>query len=72
VDDTILTGADEGIEEFVQECHRAFKTRDLGNPRLFLGIQIEQRGNKVILYQRNYIRRILSASIPPRIPWLPR
>ena len=72
MDDIILTGTDESIEQFVQERSRAFKTRDLENPRLSLGIQIEQRGNKVILYQRNYIGKSLSASIPPRIPWLPR
>ena len=41
VDDLILTGTDEGIEEFVQECTKAFKTRDLGFLKLFLGIRLE-------------------------------
>jgi reverse transcriptase-like protein len=68
VDDIILTGTDEGIEDFVQECSREFKTRDLGNPRLFLGIQIERQGNKVILHQRNYICRILERFDAPKDP----
>ena len=44
VDDILLTGTDEGIEDFVKECSREFKTRDLGTPKLFLGLQIERRG----------------------------
>ena len=35
------------------------ETRDLGNPKLFLGIQIERRKDKLIIHQRNYIRRLL-------------
>jgi hypothetical protein len=44
-----------------------FTTKDLGNPRLFIGIQIEQRGSKVILHQR-YIRRVLERFDAPRDP----
>jgi Reverse transcriptase (RNA-dependent DNA polymerase) len=59
VDDILLTGTGEGIEDFVKECSREFKTRDLGNPKLFLGIQIERHKDKLIIHERNYIRRLL-------------
>lgn len=39
-------------------CSRKYKTRDLGAPKLYPGIQIECGKDKVIL-QRNYVRRIL-------------
>jgi hypothetical protein len=59
VDDVILTGSDDGIEEFVKECTKEFKTRDLGSLKLFLGIRLERQEDKVLLHQRDYIRRIL-------------
>ena len=68
VDDILLTGTDEGIEDFVKECGREFKTRDLGNPKLFLGIQIERRKDKLIIHQRNYIRRLLERFNAPENP----
>ena len=68
VDDILLTGTDEGIEDFVKECSREFKTRDLGNPKLFLGIHIERRKDKVIIHQRNYIKRLLERFNAPRNP----
>jgi hypothetical protein len=68
VDDILLTGTDEGIEDFVKECSREFKTRDLGAPKLFLGIQIERRKDKLIIHQRNYIRRLLERFNAPGNP----
>lgn len=50
VDDIPLTGTDKGIETFVEECSREFKTRDLWTPRLFLGIQIERCKDKIIIH----------------------
>jgi hypothetical protein len=55
----MLTDTEQGIEDFVKECSRKFKTRDLGTSKLFLGMQIERRKDKVIIHQRNYIRRLL-------------
>ena len=56
----MLTGnSDAGIEEFIQECSKEFKYRDMLYPKLFLGISIEQRNNDVILHQKSYIERIL-------------
>jgi len=68
VDDILLTGTDQGIEDFVKECSREFKTRDLGTPRLFLGIQIERNGDKIIIYQQSYIRRLLERFNAPEAP----
>jgi hypothetical protein len=68
VDDILLTGTDKGIEAFVVECSREFKTRDLGTPRLFLGIQIERYKDKIIIHQRNYISRLLERFNAPRDP----
>jgi hypothetical protein len=68
VDDILLTGTDEGIEDFVKECSREFKTRDLGIPKLFLGIQIERRKDKLVIHQRNYIRRLLERFNAPGNP----
>ena len=68
VDDILLTGTDQGIEAFVKECSREFKTRDLGTPKLFLGIQIERNKGKVVIHQRNYIRRLLERFNAPETP----
>jgi len=51
VDDILLTGTDQGIETFVEERSREFKTRDLGTPKLLLGIQIECCKDKLIIHQ---------------------
>jgi hypothetical protein len=75
VDDILLTGTDQGIDAFVKECCREFKTRDLGTPKLFLGIQIERNKNKIVIHQRNYIRRLLERFNVPETtvatPWTP-
>jgi hypothetical protein len=41
VDDILLTGDQEAIEEFVRECCNEFSTRDIETPGLFLGIHLE-------------------------------
>jgi len=68
VDDILLTGTDEGIEDFVKECSREFKTRDLGTPKLFLGIHIERHKDKLVLHQRSYTKRILERFNAPGNP----
>lgn len=69
VDDILLTGDQEGIEAFIQECHAAFKTRDLGLPKLFLGIHIEYRDNgSVAIHQKSYIKRLLERFNAPTNP----
>jgi hypothetical protein len=59
VDDLLLTGDQKAIEDFVRECCNEFNTRDMGTPRLFLGIHIDYRDGKTILHQKAYIKRIL-------------
>lgn len=68
VDDILLTGTEQGIETFVRECCRQFKTRDLGKPKLFLGIQFEYCKDKIVLFQRSYIKRILERFNAPKDP----
>ena len=40
----------------------------LGTPRFFLGIQIERNGDKIIIHQRSYIRRLLERFDAPEVP----
>ncbi|EED18958.1 conserved hypothetical protein [Talaromyces stipitatus ATCC 10500] len=68
IDDILLTGDQDAIEEFVKECCNEFKTQDIGTPRRFLGIHIEHRNGKVILHQKAYIQRILERFNAPTNP----
>jgi hypothetical protein len=68
VDDILLTGDQEGIEAFVRECHEAFKTRDLGLPKLFLGIHVEHKDDCIILHQKSYTKRLLERFNAPANP----
>jgi hypothetical protein len=71
VDDILLTrNPDIGIKEFVKEYFEEFKYRDLYYLKLFLGIHIEQCkcNDKVILYQRAYIKQILKCFNTPMNP----
>jgi hypothetical protein len=69
VDDIFVIGSSEGAEQFVRECGAIFKIRDLGIPKLFLGIQIEQtQSGSVLLYQADYTKRILERFNAPQNP----
>jgi hypothetical protein len=68
VDDLLLTDDQEAIEKFVQECCNEFNTRDMGTPRLFLGIHIDHQDGKVKLHQKTYIKRILERFHAPSNP----
>jgi hypothetical protein len=69
VDNILLTGnSDNGIKEFIKEYFKEFKCRDLYYPKLFLGIHIKQCNDKVILYQRAYIKQILECFNAPMNP----
>jgi len=62
VDDIIMVGdAKEEIEDTVRRLGKHFEIKDLGDPRLLLGIQINRdRQNKTItLSQQNYITAVL-------------
>jgi transposase InsO family protein len=68
VDDILLTGTDGGIKESVKEITREFKVRDLGTPRLFLGIHVDRQEDRVILHQQSYIDRLLERFNAPKDP----
>ncbi|EED20849.1 hypothetical protein TSTA_080820 [Talaromyces stipitatus ATCC 10500] len=68
IDDILLTGDQDVIEEFIKECCNEFKTQDIGTPRRFLGIHIEHWNGKVILHQKAYIQRILERFNAPMNP----
>jgi hypothetical protein len=69
VDDIFVVGSSEGAEQFVRECSAAFKIRDLGTPKLFLGIQIERtQSGSVLLHQADYTKRILERFNAPQNP----
>jgi hypothetical protein len=63
----LTINSDQGIEAFVKECSREFKG-DLRTPKLFLGIQIERNKDKIVIHQRNYIRRLLELFNAPETP----
>ena len=53
VDDLLVTGDDARlVEEFKQEMMQAFEMTNLGLMTYFLGIEIKQSQNKVLIYQR--------------------
>ena len=57
VDDLLVTRDDARIvEEFKQEMMQAFEMTDLGLMTYFLGIEIKQSQNKVLIYQRKYAK----------------
>jgi hypothetical protein len=67
VDDIFVVGSSEGAEQFIRECSAVFKIRDLGTPKLFLGIQIERsKGGGALLHQANYTKRILERFNSPQ------
>jgi len=60
VDDLLITGDDARlVEEFKQEKMQAFEMTDLGLMTYFLGIEIKQSQNKVLICQRKYAKEIL-------------
>jgi Reverse transcriptase (RNA-dependent DNA polymerase) len=63
VDDIIMVGDNkDGIEATVTELKKLFEVKDLGEPKLLLGIQIirDRTAKTITLSQKNYINTILS------------
>ena len=60
VDDLLVTGDDARlVDEFKQEMMQAFEMIDLGLMTYFLGIEIKQSENEVLICQRKYAKEIL-------------
>ncbi|AAD21687.1 Strong similarity to gi/3600044 T12H20.12 protease homolog from Arabidopsis thaliana BAC gb/AF080119 and is a member of the reverse transcriptase family PF/00078 [Arabidopsis thaliana] len=60
VDDILLTGSDQSLlEDLLQALKNRFSMKDLGPPRYFLGIQIEDYANGLFLHQTAYATDIL-------------
>ncbi|RVW82293.1 Retrovirus-related Pol polyprotein from transposon RE1 [Vitis vinifera] len=60
VDDIVITGSDQdGIQKLKQHLFTHFQTKDLGQLKYFLGIEIAQSSSGVVLSQRKYALDIL-------------
>ncbi|XP_038885821.1 uncharacterized mitochondrial protein AtMg00810-like [Benincasa hispida] len=60
VDDLLVTGSDDvQIEIFKKEMMKVFEMTDLGPMHYFLGMEIQQRQNEMLLCQKKYVREIL-------------
>nr|KYP37164.1 Retrovirus-related Pol polyprotein from transposon TNT 1-94 [Cajanus cajan] len=60
VNDIVLTGSDHhGISQIKQHLCHHFQTKDLGKLRYFLGIELAQSTNGIVISQRKYALDIL-------------
>jgi hypothetical protein len=59
VDDLLLAGTSDAITQFLDLTHKRFRFKDLGRPKLLLGLEIDYLDNGVKLHQRTYVEAIL-------------
>jgi len=60
VDDIVITGKDiVGISQLKEHLCRRFQTKDLGNLKYFLDIEVAQSKHGVVISQRKYVLDIL-------------
>ena len=60
VDDIVITGNDQvGIQNLKEHLHQHFQTKDLGKLRYFLGIEVAQSRDGILISQRKYALDIL-------------
>jgi hypothetical protein len=60
VDDIVITGSDQqGILQLKQYLSNQFQTKDLGKLRYFLGIEVAQSKDGIVISQRKYAMDIL-------------
>ena len=59
VDDMLFAGNHHLILQIVQQLSSQFRLRDLGEPDLFLGIQLKRQSTGILLHQERYTQKIL-------------
>jgi len=60
VDDIVITGSDQqGILQLKQHLSNEFQTKDLGKLRYFLGIEVAQSKDGIVISQRKYAMDVL-------------
>jgi hypothetical protein len=59
VDDLLLAGTSDAIAQFLDLTRKRFRFKDLGRPKLLLGLEIDYLDNGVELHQRTYVEAIL-------------
>jgi hypothetical protein len=59
VDDMLILGSEHGIQATKALLGTHFRTKELGAPKLCLGLQIIRTSKGLFLSQANYLRRIL-------------
>ena len=62
VDDVLVMGSDDAIDQLVRKLSTVFDITDLGRPTHFLGIKFEFREDGVFLSQSAYIDKIIDIS----------
>ena len=63
VDDLVITGTDkEKIAEFKDQMKELFRMSDLGLLSYYLGIEVRQETDKIVLCQGSYVEKILDAA----------
>jgi hypothetical protein len=61
-DDAFVMGSDKSVKEAIKTLAGHFEIRELGDARVFLGIQIEREGlGPIILHQGGFVTRFLKA-----------
>ena len=74
VDDMLVTGNDlELIKRTKEELHKAFKIKDLGNLKYFLGMEFSRPKKGILINQRKYALEIISETglVGAKPAWTP-
>lgn len=59
VDDVLLTGLTAEMSTFIRAVSDRFKFKDLGRPKLLLGLELDYHDRQIRLHQRTYASAIL-------------
>jgi hypothetical protein len=60
VDDLIICGPDTNrIKEFKMQMMRLFNMSDLGLLSYYLGLEVDQQGSEITIYQSAYAKKIV-------------